>query len=282
MSWFDHGEHIPHTAVSDATVRVVPLFRDIRLADASGFIATDAEKQHFLVTNRHVVRGRHNQTNHCVSTTCAIPDRIEVTVHTQEDEVASPKAFTFEVPLYDDPEHMESPRWREERLDFEDEQKLSDEFADVVCLPFECPENCLIYPLSSKGSEFFGDIPVAVSSGSRVVVSGFPFGFSATGLRNQDLALPVWITGYVATPIDWWFDRLPVFLIDARTRPSMSGSPVFAFYDQEPPKIPKREFQLAPESGFRFLGVYSGRLRDDSDLGRVWQPSLVHRLLNRT
>lgn len=259
----------------------MPIYRDTRLADASGFIATDAADQHFLVTNRHVVRGRDNQTDICLSSTCSIPDRVEITVHTQEDEVAPPRAFAFEVPLYADPERTESPRWREERLDFEDGRELSDEFADVVCLPFECPENCLIYPLRSKGAEFFGDIPVAVSRGSRVVVSGFPFGFSATGLRNKDLDLPIWITGYVSTPIDWWFDRLPVFLIDARTRPSMSGSPVFAFYDQEAPKIPKMEIQIAPESGFRFLGVYSGRLRDDSDLGRVWQPSVVHRLLNR-
>lgn len=69
----------------------------------------------------------------------------------------------------------------------------------------------------------------------------------------------------------------PAFLIDATTKPAMSGSPVFA----------RRVGGWASSTGFnvggeatRFLGVYSGRLPDevDASIGFVWKPSAVEEI----
>jgi len=66
-----------------------------------------------------------------------------------------------------------------------------------------------------------------------------------------------------------------VFLIDCRSRKGQSGSPVIAYrngvwtaYDDNTSGVPN-----GPQ--FRFLGVYSGRIHSESDLGMVWKPRAI-------
>lgn len=75
----------------------------------------------------------------------------------------------------------------------------------------------------------------------------------------------------------------PVFLIDCRTRAGQSGSPVLAFrtgaYRKQDGNRAMTSLS-ATETAWEFLGVYSGRVNKESDLGRVWHVSALGELLD--
>jgi hypothetical protein len=100
-----------------------------------------------------------------------------------------------------------------------------------------------------------------------VSVLGFPFG------RTGGLGyLPIWSKGWIATELDVDFDGRPSFLIDSRTRKGQSGSPVIVYNSPgDQAAMHSGHLLLAPGEMVRLLGVYSGRINDQSDLGHVWK-----------
>ncbi|EJG0241771.1 serine protease, partial [Vibrio parahaemolyticus] len=74
----------------------------------------------------------------------------------------------------------------------------------------------------------------------------------------------------------------PVFLIDCRTRQGQSGSPVIAFRTSGYRTIKDNRISasLSGNVAWEFLGIYSGRVNAQSDLGRVWHVSALEELLN--
>ncbi|WP_204792457.1 hypothetical protein, partial [Aeromonas dhakensis] len=77
-------------------------------------------------------------------------------------------------------------------------------------------------------------------------------------------------------------DDNPVFLIDCRARQGQSGSPVVAYraggYRQYRDGTISSVMSATPK--WEFLGIYSGRVNNESDLGRVWHVSVIDRVLN--
>jgi hypothetical protein len=69
------------------------------------------------------------------------------------------------------------------------------------------------------------------------------------------------------------------FLIDASTRSGMSGSPV-VFRPLGPYLKKSGEMSVADGNMSIFMGIYSGRIRDDSDIGIVWRPKIVAEVLD--
>jgi V8-like Glu-specific endopeptidase len=68
---------------------------------------------------------------------------------------------------------------------------------------------------------------------------------------------------------------LPVFLIDCRSRPGQSGSPVYA-HRTAGAVFDNGGVSLGTgESYSRFLGVYSGRIHPEADIGLVWTAQAV-------
>lgn len=109
-----------------------------------------------------------------------------------------------------------------------------------------------------------------------VSVIGFPFGMSSIG------RFPIWATGFLAQELSLLTPENPVFLIDCRTRKGQSGSAVIAY---RPSGFRKREgnkivAQLSHSKTWEFLGIYSGRVNSESDLGRVWHVSAIQELLD--
>lgn len=233
-------------------------------AVATGFVVVNGSR-HFLVTNRHVVTGRHQETNELLSQVGA-PDELEIWFPRSEAKSAGVEWVTRYEDLFQDGHR----RWFE--------HPALGERADVVVLPLD----------TSPDSEL-ATIPYDLKPGPRlrcgpsdpVSVIGFPFGTTAGG------KFAVWATGFVASepPVDW--NELPVFLISCRTREGQSGSPViayrtsgFAYFDQGTVEVVN-----ATDPIYSFLGVYSGRVtriidgkvdeRCDSDLGIVWKESVV-------
>jgi trypsin-like peptidase len=224
------------------------------LPTATGFIV-DTRAGPVLVTNRHVVTGRRQDTGKPLSEeTGALPT--DLTVHFRR-QGAPWHLEARTLPLLD---QDGSPLWREH-------PELGAR-ADIVALPLPKIQGVDLTGLDMSGTEpeIFLAPAVAVS------VVGYPFGLASAGWT------PVWATGYVATEPDTDWEDLPVMLIDCRTRPGQSGSPVIA----------NRAGMVLMMNGFsvhigravwRFLGVYSGRIRDDSDLGTVWKVSALQELI---
>jgi Trypsin-like peptidase domain len=215
------------------------------LSTATGFVATH-HGNHYLVTNWHVVTGRRNDNATALSTTGTVPDEL-VVLHNVAGQLGhwQPRA----VRLYGEDG---SPLWLE--------HPVHGRRVDVVALPLT----------STAGIELFTYDPVnpgpliVFGPSDPVSIIGFPFGLTGGG------AAGIWVQGTVATEPAIDFGDLPCFLVDSRTRPGQSGSPAILYrtggYSDEDGNV-----IVQPGSVERFVGIYSGRINEQSDLGFVWK-----------
>lgn len=224
-------------------------FNGTNLASGTGFLVEHASKL-WLITNRHNVTGRKPDGTCLDKKNAAVPNELVTYVPT-----LMPKAGKPDPDSYD---HAVGPGWRVIQVKLLDdneqpkwvEHPLLRERVDVVALEVE-PFELMIrnpYHLSTELPE------AKIQPADRVSIIGFPFGLSATG------KFAIWVSGAVASEPALDYDGLPIFLVDARTRPGQSGSPVLS------------------EQG-NILGVYSGRIHEESDLGMVWKASVVLELV---
>ncbi len=210
----------------------------------------------FLVTNWHVLAGRNPETNQPAHSSAAIPDTVKI-VHHSKGRLGT--WHLVEEPLY----HQDgSPRWIEH---------VQGQAIDVVALPLSnVPPVIEVFSLDMA----LADADLIPQPAMSVSIIGFPFGLSAGG------AWPIWKTGHIATDPDVDFDGRPSFLIDATTRNGMSGSPVVV-RSSGGHMTRGGNYLLAGGITTKFLGVYSGRIRDDVELGRVWRPRVLEEILGR-
>jgi hypothetical protein len=75
------------------------------------------------------------------------------------------------------------------------------------------------------------------------------------------------------------FDALPTFLIDCRSRQGQSGSPVIAYRGGGMVALTGGSTAVFAGPVYRFLGIYSGRINSESDLGVVWKASAIAELI---
>lgn len=230
-------------------------FNGQALSVGTGFV-TDSPIGPVLITNRHNVTGRDQNTNKPLSPMGALPNEI-IIVHNKK--VATDGSLQGWVerlePLCDS---AEQPLWRE--------HPYLGSKVDFVALPLTNLEDVELYPyvLAVPGPQ------IALGPAEVVSVIGFPFGETAGGY------FPVWATGFIASEPIVNYNDLPIILVDCRTREGQSGSPVIAF---------RRGFattdrgQFAVEAAYRFVGIYSGRINRESDIGMVWKVSAIQELL---
>lgn len=223
------------------------------LSTGTGFIAQTSPGP-VLVTNRHNVTGRHQETGSPLSPTGGIPNEI-VIVHNRKDHLGQWLAQTEKLFV------GETPRWVE--------HPILGSRADFVALPLTQLDDVATYPYDVKnpGPDLF------VGPADSVSVIGFPFGITAGG------AFGVWATGFLASEPIVNFADLPIQLIDCRTRHGQSGSPVIAY--RSGGMVPMMNGDTAAFAGpvWKFIGIYSGRINNESDLGIVWKASAIQELL---
>jgi hypothetical protein len=106
-----------------------------------------------------------------------------------------------------------------------------------------------------------------------VSVIGFPFGIMAGG------ACAVWATGFVASEPEIDLRDLPLMLIDCRGRPGQSGSPVIAYRTAGSVALEDGSSAMFSGPVANAIGIYSGRVNDQSDLGLVWKMSAVREIV---
>jgi hypothetical protein len=223
------------------------------MGSATGFVVEHLGKP-YLITNWHVLSGRKPETNDPLDPKGSLPDEIRIVHHGKT-------LGTWVV--------------RAERLNDKDgnprriQHKLGSKI-DVAALPLlAIDDQVQLYPfdLALAGADMIPVVAMPVS------IIGFPLGLTGPGV------FPIWKTGHIASDPDLDYGGTPSFLIDATTRGGMSGSPVVLRLTGGF-EMRKGGFILAG-SGIStlFLGVYSGRLNDQSEIGKVWKPQLVSEIL---
>jgi hypothetical protein len=230
---------------------------ELELAQATGFTVSHEGKV-YLVSNWHVFSGRDPVTGELMDQIfAALPDSIAVDFH---DGGLAGRWKRARFPLYD---AAGVPRWRDHPAGVRHRDAV-----DVAVLQIDPPTGVKLYHFPEHRSK----------TGERVSVAGVVFiiGFPV-GLAVGD-NFPIWLSGRVACDPIFDYDRRPILLIDARTRKGMSGSPVII-----------RTNEIYSDNGLllmtvgaeltKFLGIYSGRVHADADIGYVWRPHVLDELL---
>jgi len=230
------------------------LFRGRRLSTATAFsfaLSEHAGAPACLITNRHVVTGRHAQTGECLDKKyAAVPDALRLHI-VQRSNLR--KTVPLEIPLLD---AEGTPLW------FETTSTL--EPADVVALHLPQVADAWVQPhVAHENIEF------RIQPTELVHIVGFPF-----GERTID-SFAIWATGHIATQPAFDHGDRPVFLVDARTRTGQSGSAVILYDGRvNTSRAAGHMIEVIPGST-RLLGVYSGRVNEESDLGMVWKTRAI-------
>ncbi|MDZ5447920.1 serine protease [Micromonospora sp. 4G57] len=229
------------------------------LSGATGFVVTRADGTDFLLTARHVLTGRHDETKQIMHSSGATPEKVRI--YHYGALMTVPEVITQD--LYDDDG---------DQVFIEDPSMVDVETADVVALPLSRPRYGAIvrsYELPPTAE------PPSVTA--PVWIVGYP-----AGSRRDGHELAVWSRGSVATdPVSTWHgDR---FLVDSRTRPGQSGAPVISFVSAHSSFSPDGQVRHDFADSWTLLGLYSGRLyngnKESSDLGSVWTVSAIRRIL---
>ncbi len=225
------------------------------LSTATGFIV-EKNKNQYLITNWHVVSGRHPDSNQVLHPQGKTPNAILIWHHGKRLGTWVRKREA----LYD---QKGRKRWIEHKRGRD---------VDLALLPLEVITNDIqLYPLELS----MADVDMVPEVAMPVSIIGFPVGLTSAGF------FPIWKTGHIASEPNLDYQGLPLFLIDATTRGGMSGSPVVLRMSGG--YKTKNGSMIMSSSDYQtlFLGVYSGRLPGDSEIGRVWRPSLIKEILEK-
>ena len=236
---------------------VVTQFRDVPLGPATAFVVQGLSGP-LLVTNWHVVTGRRHDDGAPIRADGALPDGLSV----RHNSLAGLGEFAPRVEVLYGSDGQ--PRWLEHP-----EYGAS---VDLVALPLTDLGGVQLYPMDPASEVGHDEPPEPVRWGASdtVFVVGFPFGRKGSG----DMA--IWAQGAVASEPALPYAGLPRFLLDARTREGQSGSPVI-WYRRGGGFVQLESGQpyMLHNPRTKLLGIYSGRLSKDSDLGTVWNAHLL-------
>lgn len=258
----------PHEAVCSVALSqwsILPLFVElvssqwVVLSRATCFELYDPEQgRSFLVSNRHVATGRHQDNDGVLDKDQRIPSAWRV-YHHDATQLGS-----WQVVVYNLFSNDNEPLWLE--------HPVHGRAIDVVALPFQssAPIRSWSFPWAPREPR------LRYGVGSTVFALGFPVGHEP--LRNGPF--PVWTRGSIASEPDIPIDSLPMLLIDARTRQGQSGSPVIIHSSvNEATVFLDGSMATDGQEYGEWLGVYSGRTDRESDLGRVWKADAVREIV---
>lgn len=229
----------------------------------TGFLYRDQGKT-FVITARHNLTGRNWETNEFINQDYPVePTHIRFTLR-DRNPISPDVVFVsggpnrlrmYAAALIDEeyrPTWLEHPTRRAEM--------------DVAAIPFSDTDSAQVLPWDETdiGEDDYSKLILT----QPLSIVGYPYGLSSGP------ALPLWIQGSIASEPALYYTHngrhIPAFLIDARTRKGQSGSPVVLLH--RPSTTLATISGMKVTTGFysRLLGVYTGRVSADSDLGFVW------------
>lgn len=272
-------------------LRVRTYFEDQPLDWGTAFFVENSSGDLFLATNWHIVTKRF-PTTPSFSESGAVPELIKGGLHPKSTKGVHLDAL-FDVIFRLNTSDGNSPQWLE--------HPTLRHRADVVALPMSADQaDNLRDVFQINPIHRFNELNTyspRVMEG--VFVIGYPF--AITGGGN----LPIYKGGTIASEPTRDQNRLPRFLVDARTGDGMSGSPVIfsrtGAWRREEGDEDKRPRRYAQEGSLGpgktvgtiqvFAGVYSGRLRAldvneeytdlPTDIGIVWRREVLEEIIER-
>ena len=261
--------HIPkiQEKLNNVPFKIRMRYGETNLAVGTAFVYHHRESTH-IVTNWHNVAGRNPKTKDTLSDVGNVPDNILMGIPIVQNPNQQPIMLRRKwkiLNLYED-ENKTIPIWFQ--------HPVHNESVDVVTIPIaEIDTTALMH--SKDPALNLEDI--RPYPGLDVFVLGFPRGMGGGA------HFPIWKRGTIATEPDINIDNLPKLYIDTATREGMSGSPVYA----------QEVGYWIPEGGnsndasfgktMRFLGIYSGRVGDDTflaQLGVVWKEQAIIEIID--
>ena len=243
-----------------------------KVGTATGFLVTAAGAGPVLVTARHVLSGEDMITGEYE----VKPEYLSIRFPPAAGHAAP---APLQVELYDDYPTGAGRRWvdhpRGREVDVAALPIAVPEGADVTFLdPDPAPLTLVSFWLPDNGPPPEPDIAVQTGVTDRLFVVGWPYGDTGTWPHA------VWSTGYVSTEPDLGWAGLPAFLLDCRSRTGQSGAPVLLHVN------PTDTLRLADGDSLhhgvtltRLVGVYSGRVDREGDLGRVFTTEAIRDVL---
>lgn len=238
--------------------------KNTKITRATGFILKEKSK-HYLITNWHVVtnRSRIDSSAKIITIKNEIGNDVKINIADPEKLIThfhGIKLGTWH-PITIDLYENGKKKWIEHPLGSK---------VDVIAIPLNLTkhqqDSVQLYAIEYE--KYNDDIILYPSINLSII--GFPRGLASYG------KFPIWKTGQLATDYDINVDNLPVFLIDASTRGGMSGSPVII--RQAGTTLTKGSFSIGGKAQ-KFLGVYSGRVPGDLDIGIVWKVDCLKEIL---
>jgi len=227
-------------------------FEDTKLSSGTAFVV-NSTKGPILVTNRHNFTGRDQITHKPLSSTAAIPNRLKIH-HNLKGEIGKHvEVFEAIVSKDGEPLWVEHPTWKGN--------------IDVAAFILTTLDKVELYTFNPSP-----ELPFGLHPSERVSVVGFPFGIRAS-------CLAVWSTGFIASEHNLNYDDKPLFLIDCKTRKGQSGSPVLLYLQPGTPRMINGKFMFNNETNVLLLGIYSGRVNSESELGMVWKTELISQIV---
>ena len=228
--------------------------KGLTVARGTAFVASGVSGTNFLLTNRHNVTGRNQETGEPLcKKTAAIPDNLAVW---HNSSAGLGQFIRVDVPLFVD----DVPQWVE--------HPTLQHAADFVAFSIPTRKDIALYPYQT---EQFAHMNIEPAQAVSVV--GFPFG------ERTGPSFAIWATGFIASEPEINHGGRPIFLIDCRSRKGQSGSPVIRYSNGGGIITHDNGAQVVSPIS-KLLGIYSGRINEDSDLGVVWKTYAVAELLN--
>jgi len=238
------------------------MFNDLLLATGTAFLAGEGER-FLLFTNKHNVTGENIDTGDLLSSNASKPNRLVIRVSDTTSDggegFVSKGDIEHIIPLYDDEDSFLDPKWIEH----------SNSKVDVVGIsynPIDIDVKRLVH--SCEESWYKCDV------GSKVNIVGYPLGITTDGF-------PIWMSGYIASEPAINVDNKPLFYVDSRTRRGQSGSPVFYRIRVGDTISYEGKLIVANTEKTLLLGIYSGRISEESDIGRVWKTTALKEILDK-
>lgn len=224
------------------------------LGTATAFVV-EADGGGWLITARHVVRGRHQTTDAPLHPTGAVPDSIAVAQNAGTG--IGQWRWTTE-PLYDEasrPRWLEHPAWAGA--------------VDAVAIPLTDVDGVRFYGYDPARP----GTPLAYGVTTPLHVVGFPF------IPSRDTFFALWSQAIVASEPEADFNGLPCFLVDCQTTAGHAGAPAIAYATSGTATLDDGSTMTVTKPRGRFVGLYSGRISPDSGLGVVWKASAIHEVV---
>lgn len=246
---------------------------DERIAEATGFLVGTPDPESgrlecFLVSALHTFSGVHPVTKKALNEEGRTADYVRVHFAVDVSVGIADHVRSYDLHASGENEFLIEPLYS---------RHPKHETVDIGVLPIgTVPQDLLNFPLDPTPERWptLGDLgehepeqgkirlPVRITD--QLFILGFPFGDRGTWPAG------IWTTAPIASePLDS-HDGLPCILVDSRSRKGQSGAPVLLYVRPGHPIWVNGDVYEHEKECHALVGVYSGRINEESDLGMVW------------